>query len=95
MRTSRGDDSTPGLSQILEPERQHRRKALRFHDRAAPTALAPAHGRGTVPEPFRAVRPRALRRMDGGYIACSSIASAGAVVETDNDTDTLWEGGQT
>jgi len=33
--------------------------------------------------------------MDGGYIACSSIASAGAVVETDNDTDTLWEGGQT
>src|SRR5436309_16013218 len=87
MRTSRGDDSTPGLSQILERERQHRRKALRFHDRAAPTALAPAHGRGTAPEPFRAARPRALRSMDGGCIACRSIAGDGAVEESDSDTD--------
>jgi hypothetical protein len=29
-----------------------------------------------------------------GYIACSLIASPGALVETDNGPDTLWEGGE-
>jgi len=95
MGSSRADDSTPGSSQFLERERPRRREALRFYERA-PLAPATQYARlGSIAEPCRAVRPRAPRRMRAGYIACSLIASPGAVVETDNDPDTLWEGGET
>jgi hypothetical protein len=33
--------------------------------------------------------------MRDGYVACSLLANAGAVIETENDPDTLWEGGKT
>jgi len=95
MRSSRADDSTPGSSRFLEREGPRRREALRFHDRAPPAPAAQRARRGSIAERFRAVRPRALWRTRGGYIACSLIASPGAVVETDNDPDTLWEGGET
>src|SRR4030095_12309314 len=95
MGTSRGDDSTPRVVSNSGTRTAPSSGTFTISRSRCTDALDRARDGESIAAIFRAVRRCAPRRAHDGYVACSLIANAGAVVETVNDPDTLWEGGET